>query len=210
MPGEEKHIPIPTVQRLSHYYRALLEYGAEGYISSGDLAGLSGLNSAIVRRDLSYFGKFGVPGRGYSVPELREKIFKILGIDKKWRIAIVGLGNLGTALMKYRGFDERGFTVVSVFDNNPKKIGKTISGICVKDIAELKGDVAGRGINMAVVTVPAAAAREVLDSVIASGIESILNFAPVRIEVPDGVFIVNIDIGIELEKLSFLTLRAKG
>ena len=206
---EKNHIPVTAIYRLSQYYRALLGYSAEGYISSDELAALSGLNSAIVRRDLSYFGKFGVPGMGYRVAELRDRIFRILGIDKQWRIALIGLGNLGKALMRYRGFKDRGYNIISVFDAAPGKIGKTAGGMEIKSMARFKADVERHGINMAIVTVPAGSAEDVLKRVVDSGIEAILNFAPAKVKLPSHVSIVNIDIGIELEKLSFLALHKK-
>ncbi len=210
MAVEDRNIPLRTVYRLSQYYRALLSHGVEGYISSDKLAELSGLNSAIVRRDLSYFGKFGVPGIGYPVSELRDKLLRILGIDKQWKLAIVGMGNLGSALTGYRGFEEKGFNVVAVFDNDPAKIGKSICSMVVQDIGCLTEEVKKKGINMAVITVPSFSAEDVLKKVEESGIEAILNFAPVKIDAPSDVSIVNIDIGIELERLSFLALRKKS
>lgn len=207
---ERKHIPVTAVYRLSRYYRALLEHGAEGYISSGELAGLSGLNSAIVRRDLSYFGKFGVPGRGYSVAELKDKILSILGIDKQWSIALIGVGNLGRALLRYRGFRDRGFNIAAVFDSDPGKIGKKAGGMEIKPPSRLKAEVKKLGINMAVVTVPSGSAGDVVKTVVASGIKAVLNFAPAKADVPPDVSVVDIDIGIELERLSFLALHREA
>lgn len=204
---EKKHIPATTVYRLSQYYRALLEHSPGGYISSGELAGLSGLNSAIVRRDLSYFGRFGVPGRGYRVAELKDKILKILGIDRQWRMALIGAGNLGRALLRYGGFRDRGFNFVAVFDSDPGKTGKKAGGMEIKSPSRLKAEAKKLGINMAVITVPSGSAEDVVRRVVDSGIEAILNFAPAKTDVPADVSIVDIDIGIELERLSFLALH---
>lgn len=209
MAHEDKHIPITAVNRLSQYYRVLLSRPPDGYISSAELAGLAGFNSAIVRRDLGYFGKFGVPGRGYRISGLRERIFRILGFDREWRIALIGLGNLGRALLRYKGLSERGFSVVSVFDNDPGKIGKRALGIEIRDTRLLKREAEIMRLNMAVITVPAASAEDVLGMVLDSGIGAILNFAPVKMSSPGGARIVNIDIGMELEKLSFLALHGK-
>jgi redox-sensing transcriptional repressor len=203
----ERHIPVTAISRLSQYYRTLLEQEAEGYISSGELAKLSGLNSAIVRRDLSYFGRFGVPGRGYSVAELKNKLFCILGIDRQWRIALVGLGNLGRALLRYKGFRDRGFNIVSVFDRDPGKIGKKASGMEIKSPERMKEAVKEHGINMAIVAVPSDSAAEALNRIVEAGICAVLNFAPSKVEASEKVTIVNIDIGIELEKLSFLSQK---
>ncbi len=210
MPAGKRHIPITTVHRLSQYYRVLARQGMKGCISSGELAAATGLNSAIVRRDLSYFGKFGVPGRGYSVPELKARIFDILGIGRQWRIALIGLGNLGSALIRYKGFERKGYKIVSVFDIDPAKIGRARRGIEVKNISDLKSEVSNRGINMAIVTVPAGSGKEVLDRVVGAGIKAVLNFAPVKVSTPDNVCVVNIDIGIEIEKLTFLALQEKN
>ncbi len=211
MPSEEIHgIPITTVYRLSQYYRALADCGGKGFISSRELAGLTGFNDALLRKDLSYFGRFGVPGRGYRISELRGKIFDILGINREWKIALIGLGNLGRALIKYRGFEKKGFRVVSVLDKDPGKIGRIVYGMKVKDIKSLKRQVGKNGVNMAVITVPAPSAEEVIVRVINSGVRAILNFAPVKVKVPGDVCLVNIDIGLELEKLSFLAVHKKN
>ena len=202
-------IPITTIYRLSYYCRALIESEMSAFISSQDIARLTGFNDALVRRDLSYFGQFGIPGKGYPVPELKEKISEILGINREWRIALIGLGNLGSALLKYKGFEKQGFGIVAIFDNDPGKIGKTRAGLTIHDINHLEQEVKKQQIEMAIVAVPADAAQEIIDTVVGSGIKAILNFAPVKVKVPDCVSLVNIDFSVELERLSCLVTRKK-
>jgi redox-sensing transcriptional repressor len=163
----------------------------------------------LVRRDLAYFGQFGIPGKGYSVPELKEKILKILGIDAQWKIALIGAGNLGTALLTYKGFKERGFEIVAVFDNDKRKIGSVKQGLKIQDINRLKQIVKSEKIKMAVIALPVAPAQEVVDRVIDSGIKTILNFAPIKLKIPDSVDLLNIDMTIELERLSYLATLKK-
>ena len=207
MEARKANIPVTTVYRLSYYCRALLECGTSGFISSQDLAKLTGFSDALVRRDLSYFGRFGIPGRGYPVSELREKISRILGIDRKWKVALIGLGNLGSALLRYKAFEKQGFQIVAVFDSDPGKIGKSRSGVEIWDISQLEKEVRKRQIEMAIIAVPADAAQEVIGRVVGSGIKAILNFAPMKVKVTGSVSLVNIDFTVELERLSCLATR---
>ena len=181
-----------------------MECGKTAFISSRALADLTGFSDALVRRDLSYFGRFGVLGRGYPVPELREKISDILGINRKWKIALIGLGNLGSALLRYREFKKQGFEIVAVFDSDPGKVGKSKGGIVVRHVDDLQKAVEKELMEMAIIAVPAEAAKDVIDKVIESGIRAILNFAPVKVDVKKNVSLVNIDFSIELERLSCL------
>ena len=197
-------IPVTTIYRLSYYYRALIESGESVFISSQDLASLTGLGDALVRRDLSYFGRFGVPGKGYPVAELKERISGILGLNRKWNIALIGLGNLGSALLKYKGFEKQGFEIVAIFDNDPGKIGKSRAEIEIRGINRLEWEVRKKKIEMAIVAVPIEAAQEVVDTAVGAGIKAILNFAPIKVRVPGAVNLVNIDFSIELERLSCL------
>ena len=201
-------IPITTIYRLSYYYRGLLESGLPDSISSQKLAKLTGFSAALVRRDLSYFGRFGIPGKGYPVEELKNKLLKILGIDKKWRMALIGIGNLGSALLKYKGFEKQGFEISAIFDNDTGKIGKTRAGVTIHDINHLEKEVRKEQIEMAIVAVPADAAQKIIDMVVGSGIKAILNFAPVKVNVPDPVSLVNIDFSIELERLSCMVKQS--
>ncbi len=201
-------IPITTIYRLSYYYRGLLESGLPDSISSQELAKLTGFSAALVRRDLSYFGRFGIPGKGYPAEELKNRLSKILGIDRKWKIALIGIGNLGNALLKYKGFEKQGFEIAAIFDSDTGKIGKTRAGLTIHDINNLEKEVRKEQIEMAIVAVPADAALKIIDMVIDSGIKAVLNFAPVKVSVPDPVSLVNIDFSVELERLSCLVKQS--
>ncbi|MBI3292327.1 MAG: redox-sensing transcriptional repressor Rex [Elusimicrobia bacterium] len=203
----ERRIPQRTIPRLSHYYRALLESREVQLISSETIAELTGYTAAQVRRDLAYFGQFGTPGRGYSVEDLKKVLLQILGIDHQWNVALIGMGNLGLALLRYRGFHEQGFNIIAGFDNDPRKVGQMIEGVKVHQMDELAEYAKRDQIRMAVVTVPASAAQAVVDQLVGVGVKAILNFAPVRLQVPGGVKIHNIDLAIELERLSFLAIH---
>ena len=196
--------------RLSYYYRCLSEPGLSDFICSEEIAECTGFSAAQVRRDLTYFGHFGVPGKGYSVKELKDRISKILGIDIQWKVALIGLGNLGSALLAYNGFKEQGFEIVAVFDNDRKKIGSTKQGTKVYDINQLKQIVKKRKIKMAVIATPVSAVQEVVNRVIDSKIKAIINFAPVQPIVPHNVELLNIDMSIELERLSFLVTNSSN
>lgn len=191
-----------VIPRLSVYYRALISYKKGDVVSSRALSDLTGYTAAQIRRDLTYFGQFGTPGRGYVVSDLKKEILRILGIDKLWNVVLVGVGNLGTALLSYKGFHEQGFNIIAALDSSPKKIGKKIGGIVVGRIDDLNKTVQKKNARMAIVTVPSAAAQETINSLIKAGIKSILNFAPIRPRVPASVELINIDLSIELEKLA--------
>jgi len=191
-----------VIPRLSVYYRALISYKEGDVVSSRTLSELTGYTAAQIRRDLTYFGQFGTPGRGYVVGDLKKEILKILGIDKVWNVALIGVGNLGTALLSYKGFHEQGFNIIAALDSDPKKIGKKMGGIVVGRIGDLKKTVQKKNAQMAIVTVPVAAAQETINSLIKAGVKSILNFAPIRPRVPASVELINIDLSIELEKLA--------
>jgi redox-sensing transcriptional repressor len=200
---KKKKAPVVTIPRLSFYYRALMQKSAAQFISSQELAKLCGTSAAQVRKDLAYFGQFGAAGKGYRVDFLKNSISRILGVDKNWPVALVGIGNLGSALLSYRGFSRQGFEVVAAFDNDRQKIGKDFSGIVVSDIAALEEEVKFKKIKMAVVTVPQQAAQSVIDKLAKAGIKAVLNFAPIRPDVPKSVEVHNIDLSIELERLAY-------
>lgn len=176
-------------------------------MSSRALAEASGVNSAKVRKDLSYLGSYGVRGVGYDVAYLRVQIARELGLSQHWATCIVGLGNLGLALAHYGGFSERGFRLAALFDDDPAKVGQRIAGVCVEPVADCARIVAARGIAIGVVAVPAAAAQPVVDTLCAAGISSILNFAPTVLEVDDGVLLRNVDLSTELQILAFYEQR---
>lgn len=204
--NNNRKIPDLAIPRLSLYYRALLESRKTEIISSEELANLIGVTAAQVRRDLTYFGQFGIPGKGYQVNELRTRILKILGTDKCWNVGLVGIGNLGSAFLSYNGFRKQGFNIICAFDSNVRKIGRIFKGIKIQAISELQAMVKKRSIKMAIVAVPVDSAQEVVDMLVKSGVKAILNFAPIRPQVPDGVQLLNIDLSMELERLAhFLT-----
>ncbi|HET9327162.1 MAG TPA: redox-sensing transcriptional repressor Rex [Candidatus Eisenbacteria bacterium] len=194
-----------TVRRLSHYYRVLEEVEAEGkrLISSHRLAEREGITSAQVRKDLSCFGSFGRRGLGYNVAHLREEIRGILGLDRRWRVAIVGAGNVGTALLAYRGFAKQGFDVVAVFDRDPQRVGQRIGDLVIRDTNDIATVASEQRVDMGVIATPVRAAQEVADQLVAVGVRGILNFAPRKLFVPSHVALRNVDMTVELESLSF-------
>lgn len=201
-----RHIADSTVRRLSLYLRVLEAFAARDLetISSDELAAEGGTTSAQVRKDLSFFGSFGKRGLGYSVPELAAHLREILGLAREWRVWIVGAGKIGTALAQYRGFRQRGFTVVAVYDNHPDVIGRSWDGVVVRDIASLEADAAAELPDIAVLAVPAEYAQTVVDRLVRAGIRAILNFAPAQVHVPPDVTLKSVNMAMELEGLSFL------
>ncbi|HEY7649944.1 MAG TPA: redox-sensing transcriptional repressor Rex [Methylomirabilota bacterium] len=203
-------IPEMTVRRLSVYTRCLLQLEEDGVktISSQELAERFNLNSAQVRKDLAYFGEFGVRGIGYYVSGLKAELQRILGLDREWAVALVGFGNLGSALFHYRGFARQGFRIAAVFDDDPAKVHREVQGVPVFAVRDLAREVRARAIQIAIVAVPAEGAQTVTDALVAAGIKAVLNFAPARIRVPRDVRLKDVDLSIELETLSFYL--AKG
>jgi redox-sensing transcriptional repressor len=199
-----------TIRRLSVYTRCLQQLEEDGIktISSQDLAERFNLNSAQVRKDLAYFGEFGVRGIGYYVLGLKAELQKILGLDREWPVALVGFGNLGSALFHYRGFGRQGFRIAAVFDDDPAKVNREVGGVPVFSIRDLSREVKARAIQIAIVAVPAESAEAVTEALVAAGIRAILNFAPARLRVPRDVRLKDVDLSIELETLSFYL--AKG
>lgn len=202
-------IPEMTIRRLSVYTRCLVQLEEDGVktVSSQELAERFGLNAAQVRKDLAYFGGFGVRGTGYYVSGLKAELQRILGLDREWPIVLVGFGNLGSALFRYKGFARQGFRVVAVFDEDPAKVHQTIDGIQVLPLAALPAEVKARAVQTAILAVPPEAAQAAADLLVAAGIKAILNFAPARVRVPRDVRLKNVDLSIELETLSFHLAR---
>jgi redox-sensing transcriptional repressor len=195
-----------TATRLSIYVRCLAALEAEGvrHVSSQHFARRFDLNSAQIRKDLATFGEFGVRGVGYEVSELQRHLTSILGLDRTRRVVIVGAGHLGQALADYGGFQSGGFAIAALFDNDPTKIGvRTRTGVEVRDIAELAGVVAREAVSIGVISVPASAAASVARRCVAAGLKALLNFAPVRLNLPPGVRVKNVDLKIHLETLAF-------
>lgn len=193
-----------TVSRMPRYLRLLNDIReTQSTVSSGELAEAAGVNPANVRRDLSDLGFQGTRGVGYSVADLRSRIQKELGIEGRRRVAIVGAGNLGTALARYNGLRQSGFDVVAVYDVDARRIGSSIGDLVVSDAASIEKDCGARLYDMAILAVPAGAAQNVTDRLVAAGISSVLNFAPVRVSVPDEVPVRQVDLSTELQILSY-------
>lgn len=200
-----KKISESTIHRLSIYYRALVALEYENYktISSKELARREKLTPAQVRKDLSFFGSFGTRGLGYPVIELKHRIAEILGLNRLWNVALIGVGNIGSALVSYKEFAKQGFNIKLIFDNDQRKIGSNHKGIKVSDMKDLKALVAEENIDMAIIAVPAPVAQQVADDVVGAGIKAILNFAPINLRLPEDIVLRNQNMCIELEHLSF-------
>lgn len=204
-PARGAAIPEATVARLATYLRVLSTLGERSVttVSSEELAAVAGVNSAKLRKDLSFLGSYGVRGVGYDVATLTEHISRTLGLTTHRSVALVGVGNLGLALAGYAGFASRGFRIAALLDADPARIGTTIHGMPVEDIADLADVVAERQIAIAVLAIPASVAQEVCDQVVRAGVTSILNFAPVVLSVPPHVDLRKVDLAAELQILSF-------
>lgn len=197
-------IPAATVARLPIYLRCLDDVPLSAKTcSSEQLAAIAGVNSAQVRKDLSYLGSHGVRGVGYQIDDLKVQIAKTLGLTRSYPVAIVGAGNLGFALCKYDGFSSWGFEVVAMFDVDSAKIGQRVDGVTIESLKELERIVGERSVAIGVVATPAAAAQDVADRLAAAGVTSILNFSPTVLQVPDGVKVRRVDLSTELQILSF-------
>lgn len=202
---QTRRIADSTVRRLSLYLQFLEAFEAEGQetVSSEALALRGGTTSAQVRKDLSMFGSFGKRGLGYSVPELAREVREILGMSRRYRVVVIGVGKLGSALVHHRGFRERGFDVVAIFDNDPEKIGRLVDGVMTRDESRLEEVMAEMSPDIAVLATPAEEAQDLVDRLVAGGIRAILNFAPAQLVVPDQVALRNVNLSLELEALSF-------
>ena len=204
-------IPEATVARLAVYLRMLgelVEQGADT-VSSEELAALSGVNSAKLRKDLSYIGSYGIRGVGYEVAALRHQIERTLGLDHPQAVALVGVGNLGHALAGYQGFGGRGFPVTAMFDIDPDLVGIHINGILVDHVRDIPRVCAERGITIGLIATPGPAAQSVCDQLVAVGVASILNFAPVVLQVPAHVEVRKVDLAVELQVLAFHVARRR-
>jgi redox-sensing transcriptional repressor len=202
---ENKKISESTIHRLSLYYRILSILEKENFetVSSRELARREKLTPAQVRKDLSFFGSFGTRGLGYPVNELKKRIANILGLDRVWNVALVGVGNIGSALVGYKEFQKQGFSIKMIFDNDQRKIGSNHKGIIVSDIQHLEEDLKKNKIDIVVIAVPATVAQYIVDDIVKAGIRAILNFAPINLKVPANIFLRNENMSVELEHLSF-------
>jgi len=194
-----------TVRRLSLYLRFLEEFQHQGAttVSSEALASRGGTTSAQVRKDLSFFGSFGKRGLGYSVPQLIKRLREILGLGRHYRVVVVGAGKVGSALVQYRGFRDRGFDIVAIFDHDTTKVGQAWDGLTVRNVSELEHDCGTLDPDIGVIVTPAEAAQGIADRMVACGVKAILNFAPVQLQVPDGVTVKAVNLVLELEALSY-------
>ena len=205
----DRAIPEATVGRLPVYLRALIGMAEGGTttISSGDLAEAAGVNSAKVRKDLSYLGSYGTRGVGYDVAYLIHQVRRELGLTQHWPVLIAGAGNLGHALAKYKGFTQRGFTIAAVVDNDRRKVGDRVGAARVEHIDDLDQIVKREDVAIGLICTPASAAQDVADRMVSAGIRSILNFAPAVIAVPGDVSVRKVDLSIELQILGYYEQR---
>lgn len=212
MPKQPK-VPEATIKRLSIYMRVLKDLEKKGVevISSAELADICGVNAAQIRKDLTYFGEFGIRGVGYYVKELHFDIRKVLGLNQRRNVALVGVGNLGRALVSYRNFSEHGYNFAAAFDVDPAKIGTQLpGGVRVHALDDLPRVAAEKEIEIAIITTTAETAQGVADRIVAAGIKGILNFAPIQLQVPEGVKVKKVDLTTEFDNLVYhLYARAR-
>jgi redox-sensing transcriptional repressor len=206
-----RKIPESTVRRLSHYLRSLEEFEPEvgGTVSSEELAARGQTTAAQVRKDLSHFGSFGKRGLGYQVDQLRARLRQILGVDRIWRVALVGAGRIGLALFEYPAFKTRGYECVAIIDVDPEKIGRTWGDVTIRGPDEFEATVHDLDVELVILAVPATAAQEMATRAVAAGVKGILNFAPIRLNVPPSVPVEDVNLVMELEALSF-AITQKG
>jgi redox-sensing transcriptional repressor len=200
-----RKIADSTVRRLAIYLRFLEEFEEQGAdtLSSDALANRAGTTSAQVRKDLSFFGSFGKRGLGYDVHALAGELREILGLNRRYRVVLVGAGRLASALVQYSGFGARGFDIVAVVEKDPRKIGESWGNVVVQDVARLEAVVREEDVDLAVLVTPADPAQALVDRLVAAGVTAILNFAPVQLHVPEGVEVKNVNLAVELETLSY-------
>ncbi len=200
-----RRISDSTVRRLSGYLRHLRWLSDDGrpVVSSQELADETGTTAAQVRKDLSQFGSFGQRGRGYPVTDLRNALVRILGLRRQWRVCVVGAGRLGSAVLGYEGLSRRGFEVVAAFDVDPEKVGRSVRGVPILPLAELEREIDTRGVEMAILAVPDAPARQLAQRLADAGVTGILTFTSTKIDPGPGVAVRVMDIAVELEGLSY-------
>jgi redox-sensing transcriptional repressor len=198
-------IPAVVIDRLPVYARALTDLEAAGrdVVSSQELGTVLGVTPAQIRKDLSYFGRFGKQGRGYNVQRLAQELRQILGLDRQWSMILVGVGHLGQAILTYDGFQPQGFIIIDAFDSDPKVVGKKVGGVTVRPTTDLKDYLKGRQIDIGIVAVPASSAGPIMNDLIEGGIRAILNYAPTSVAVPDYVEVKNIDPVLALQSMTF-------
>lgn len=199
------NIPDIVIGRLPVYLRALTRLAQEGHevTSSHELGQRLGISSAQIRKDLSHFGGFGKQGTGYQIAHLVEQLRQVLKVDKDWEVALVGAGDLGSALAHYKGFANRGFRIAYVFDTSPQKIGKTVGGFTITSTDEMARIIQERGIKIAMIAVPAEKAQEVADQLIEAGVRALLNYAPISLNVPGHVRVQHIDPVVHIQRMTY-------
>jgi redox-sensing transcriptional repressor len=200
-----RRIPASTIRRLSHYLRSLedLEGSGSETVSSEELAIRGQTTAAQVRKDLSHFGSFGKRGLGYKVDELRQRLRQILGVDRTWRVALIGAGRIGSALFEYPAFESRGYRCVAIVDSDPEKMGKRWSNLEIQGPDRLESLLRDLAVELVILAVPARAAQEMAERAVKAGIKGILNFAPIRLKVPPHVPVEDVNLVMQLEALSF-------
>lgn len=198
-------IPPVVIDRLPLYTRTLAVLEAKGreVISSQDLGNRLGVTPAQIRKDLSYFGRFGKQGRGYNVRKLLDELHRILGLDRQWRMALVGVGKLGRAILGYDGFGRQGFRIVEAFDVEPTKIGGQINNFTIRDVSDLEPVLSKNPVDVGIVAVPAETAQDVIDVMVNCGIHAILNYAPIAARVPPGVYVKRIEPVLALQSMTY-------
>ncbi len=201
----KKAIPHIIISRLPVYLRTLQRLHRQGQqtISSQALGEILGITAAQIRKDISQFGEFGKQGTGYNIPYLIEQLENILHLNTIWDVAVVGIGDLGHALARYQGFIDRGFRIAALFDNDPAKIGQKIQGLTIEDISHIPQRIPALGIKIAMLTVPAQAAQSIADMLVKAGVRGILNYAPIHLNLPEGVCIEHLDPAVGLQRMTY-------
>ncbi|MEX1023111.1 MAG: redox-sensing transcriptional repressor Rex [Dehalococcoidia bacterium] len=204
-------IPDVVIDRLPLYYRLLARLEAEGraVVSSQELGAELGVTPAQIRKDLSYFGRFGKQGRGYSVHRLASELRQILGLDGRWRVVVVGIGRLGRAIASYPGFEGQGFDIISLYDASPTLVGSDIEGKTVRDVAQLEDDLKSQSIDIGIVAVPGEVAQDVVDTLVHAGVRAILNYTPTRVQVTPEVELKHINPVLFLQSMTYHLKRAR-
>ncbi len=198
-------IPDIVISRLPVYLRALERLSTEGteVTSSHELGRLLGISSAQIRKDLSHFGGFGKQGTGYHIAYLKEQLRQVLKVERDWKVALVGAGDLGSAVARYRGFAERGFHITCVFDSAPGRIGKQVGPFSIQPMSELRETIHAQGIRIAMITVPAEFAQDVANQLVEAGVLAILNYAPINLKTPVNVRVQYIDPVLHLQRMTY-------
>jgi len=205
-------IPPVVIDRLPLYARALSALETEGreVVSSQELGTRLGVTPAQIRKDLSYFGRFGKQGRGYNVRKLLDELQRILGLDRQWRMALVGVGKLGRAILGYEGFAPQGFRIVEAFDTDEKRVGERFNSLTVRSADDLEGALTANPVDVGIVAVPAEIAQDVINTLVKCGVRAILNYAPIAAQVPRGVHLKRIEPVLALQSMTYYLKNSRG